>query len=153
MQRNITYSSTDEDIDAVASIAKENLQSKAFVHSSLLSLGIKNYKSLKAKNSRFNFIDDDESSRHFKKILLEKSEKGFDRCTIIRILDEIDNTPNEKADLLLLTKVLEHALSEIEKEYNNMSFINLSELLHNLIAHLKGPEKVCLIKDKWKWVS
>lgn len=43
--------------------------------------------------------------------------------------------------------------TEIEKEYNNMSFINLSELLHNLIAHLKGPEKVCLIKDKWKWVS
>lgn len=116
MQRNITYSSTDEDIDAVASIAKENLQSKAFVHSSLLNLGIKNYKSLKAKNSRFNFIDDDESNQHFKKILSEKSEKGFDTNTVIRILNDLDNTPNEKADLLLLTKVLEHALSEIKRE-------------------------------------
>ena len=116
MQRNITYSSTDEDIEVVTSIAKENLQSKAFVHSSLLNLGIKNYKSLKAKNSRFNFIDDDESNQHFKKILSEKSEKGFDTNTVIRILNDLDNTPNEKADLLLLTKVLEHALSEIKKE-------------------------------------
>jgi len=117
MQKNVTYSSTDDDIEAVASIAKENLQSKAFVHSSLLNLGIKNYNSLKAKNSRFNFVDDDESSRHFKKILSEKSEKGFDTNTIIRILNDLDNTPNEKADLLLLTKVLEHALSEIEREF------------------------------------
>lgn len=117
MQRNITYSSTDEDIEAVATIAKENLQSKAFVHSSLLNLGIKNYKSLKVKNSRFNFIDDEESSRHFKKILLEKDVDGFDKKTIIRILDDLDDTPKEKEELETLTKVLEYALSEIKREF------------------------------------
>ena len=117
MQRNITYSSTDEDIDAVASIAKENLQSKAFVHSSLLNLGIKNYKSLKAKNSRFNFIDDDESSRQLKKILSEKGGDGFDKKTIIRIMDDLNDSPKEKEELETLIRVLEYALSEINKEY------------------------------------
>ena len=43
--------------------------------------------------------------------------------------------------------------TEIEKEYNNLPFANLSELLHNVIAYLKGPEKVCLIKEKWKWMN
>jgi len=117
MQRNITYSSTDTDVEAVADIARENFQTKAFVHSALLNLGIKNYKSLKAKNSRYNFIDDEESSRQLKKILSEKGGDGFDKKTIIRIMDDLDNTPKEKEELEILTKVLEYALSEINKEY------------------------------------
>jgi len=117
MQRNITYSSTDIDIETVADIAKENIQSQAFVHSALLNLGIKDYKSLKAKNSRYNFIDDDESSRQLKKILSEKGGDGFDKKTIIRIMDNLNDTPKEKEDLEILTRVLEYALSEIKKEY------------------------------------
>jgi len=117
MQRNITYSSTDTDIETVADIAKENLQSQAFVHSALLNLGIKDYKSLKAKNSRYNFIEDAESNRQLKKILAEKGGDVFDKKTIIRIMDDLNDSPKEKEELETLIRVLEYALSEINKEY------------------------------------
>ena len=43
--------------------------------------------------------------------------------------------------------------TDIEKEATKVLFDNGDEWLHNLIASYKGPEKSCLSKDKWKWVS
>lgn len=43
--------------------------------------------------------------------------------------------------------------TEIEKQFTDYFNEHIDEWLHNLIASYKGPEKSCLIKDKWKWVS
>jgi hypothetical protein len=43
--------------------------------------------------------------------------------------------------------------TEIEKEATKVFNENIGELFHELIVSLKGSEKVCLIKDKWKWVN
>jgi hypothetical protein len=40
--------------------------------------------------------------------------------------------------------------TEIENACSNSYFINLTELLHHLIAHEKGPDKCCLIPKKTK---
>ena len=43
--------------------------------------------------------------------------------------------------------------TEIEKEATIIFNQNIDRWLHGLIADLKGPSDVCLIKDKWKCVN
>ena len=44
-------------------------------------------------------------------------------------------------------------MKEIEKLFADYFNENIDEWFHQLVSELKGPNKVCLIKDKWKWVS
>ncbi len=43
--------------------------------------------------------------------------------------------------------------TEIEKEATKVFNEIIYQYSHELVAYLKGPEKVCLIKDKWEWVN
>ena len=43
--------------------------------------------------------------------------------------------------------------TDIEKEATEFFNQNIDEWFHNLVAYYKGPDKICLIKDKWKLVS
>ena len=43
--------------------------------------------------------------------------------------------------------------TEIEKDATEFVNQNIDRWFHELVASLKGSEKVCLIKDKWKWVN
>jgi len=43
--------------------------------------------------------------------------------------------------------------TEIEKEATDFLLSHWDEWLHILIANVKGPDKVCLIKDKWRWMN
>jgi hypothetical protein len=42
--------------------------------------------------------------------------------------------------------------TEIEKMFTDYMIKNYDEMLHEVIASYK-PGKVCLIKDKWKWMN
>jgi hypothetical protein len=42
-------------------------------------------------------------------------------------------------------------LSEIEQVFTDYFNSHIDEWLHNVGARLKGPTKVCLLKDKSKW--
>ena len=44
-------------------------------------------------------------------------------------------------------------LTEVEQLFTDYFNQNIHQWHHSVIAELKGPEKVCQIKDKWKWVS
>jgi len=44
-------------------------------------------------------------------------------------------------------------LTEVEQAFTDYFNQNIHQWHHTVIGYLKGPEKVCLIKDKWKWVS
>lgn len=44
-------------------------------------------------------------------------------------------------------------LSEVEQVFTDYFNQNIHEWFHNLNFYLKGPSKVCLIKDKWKMES
>jgi len=44
-------------------------------------------------------------------------------------------------------------LTEVERAFTDYFNQNIHQWYHAIIGDLKGPEKVCLIKDKWKWVS
>jgi len=44
-------------------------------------------------------------------------------------------------------------ITEIEKKSTQVFNQIINSWFHELIASLKGPEKICLIKDKWKWMS
>jgi len=43
--------------------------------------------------------------------------------------------------------------TDIEKEATEFFNQNIDEWFHNLVAYYKGPDKIFLIKDKWKLVS
>jgi len=43
--------------------------------------------------------------------------------------------------------------TEIEQLFTDYFHDHIDEWYHQLISELKSPDKVCLIKDKWKWVS
>ena len=44
--------------------------------------------------------------------------------------------------------------TQIEKEFTNYFNQNIDRWLHELIADLKGPAKICLIKDKpWREIE
>jgi len=43
--------------------------------------------------------------------------------------------------------------TDIEKEATEFFNQNIDKWFHNLVAYYKGPDKICLIKDKWKLVS
>lgn len=119
MQRNITYSSTVEDIEAVQTISKEVEQSKAFVFRALLNLGIKIYDKLKLSDPDYNFTDKDVTAECLEQIYIEMDEQKatYDKDTIIRILNKFDKSTNEKEELELFIKAIEHALEESKKEY------------------------------------
>ena len=57
MQRNITYSSTVEDIEMIKGLAKEIHQSQAFIHAKLIDLGIKQYNYIRKHNPNYCFLD------------------------------------------------------------------------------------------------
>lgn len=44
-------------------------------------------------------------------------------------------------------------LTEIEQVFTDYFNQNIHEWFHNLNFYLKGPNKVCLIKDRWKIVN
>lgn len=44
-------------------------------------------------------------------------------------------------------------LTEIEQVFTDYFNQHIDEWLHRIISKEKGPDKSCLIKDKWKWVS
>ena len=44
-------------------------------------------------------------------------------------------------------------LSEIEQLFTDYFNQNIHQWHHTVIGEQKGPDKVCQIKDKWKWVS
>jgi len=43
--------------------------------------------------------------------------------------------------------------TNVETEATNFFNENIHQWLHAVIGEQKGPDKVCQIKDKWKWVS
>jgi len=43
--------------------------------------------------------------------------------------------------------------TETEKEATKIFNQNIHRWFHELVAELKGPSKICMIKDKWKWVN
>lgn len=48
---------------------------------------------------------------------------------------------------------IEYHVTEIEREFTDFFNEHIDELYRQLISQLKGPDKMCLIKEKWKWVS
>ena len=44
-------------------------------------------------------------------------------------------------------------LTETEQFFTDYFNQNIHQWLHTVIGEQKGPDKVCQIKDKWKWVS
>jgi len=120
MQRNITYSSTVEDIESVQFISKETEQSKAFVFRALLNLGIKIYDKLRLRDPKYDFTDKDATAECIEQIYTEMDEQKatYDENTIIRILNRFDKSPNEKEELELFIKAIEHALTVSKSEYN-----------------------------------
>lgn len=44
-------------------------------------------------------------------------------------------------------------LTEIEQIFTDYFEDHIDEMFHNIAAWCKGDRKVCLIKEKWRWIS
>jgi len=44
-------------------------------------------------------------------------------------------------------------LTEIEQAFTDYFNQNIHQWYHTIICEQKGPEKACLIKEKWEWES